>query len=489
MTTNGLPITTPEICELPARRLAKLIAQRKLSSREVVTAFLMQIEDLNPSFNAIVAMRDRAAILADTDAADAAVARGDDLDKLHGLPMAVKDTADTAGIITTYGSPLFARHIPDADGLMVARLRAAGAIFIGKTNVPEFGLGSHTFNPIYGATGNAYNPAFCAGGSSGGAAAAVALRMLPLADGSDFGGSLRNPAAYNNVLGFRPSQGRVPRWPRQDAYLDQMVTEGPIARSADDLLLLLSVQSGYDSRAPLSLDSRLEDCPGILDVPLAGRKIAWLGDLGGHLPFEPGILPLCQAALESFAPAGISLQAITQNFGWEKLWQAFVILRQFGIGSAFAPAYADKSKRVLMKPELKWEIEYSTSLTTDDLAQALATRTAFYDFMLGLFKNFDYLALPAAQVFPFPINQRWPAMIAGREMDSYHRWMEVVVPGTMCGCPVISLPAGFSNFGLPMGVQIIGRPRDDLSVLQLANLQEQISPQPRIPPAIATKKP
>jgi amidase len=197
-------------------------------------------------------------------------------------------------------------------------------------------------------------------------------------------------------------------------------------------------------------------------------------------------MPLCQAALENFAPAGISLHAVNQNFDWETLWQAFIVLRQFGIGSSFAPAYADPAKRALMKPELQWEIEQAAWLTTADLACALATRTAFYDFMLGLFENFDYLALPAAQVFPFPISERWPATVAGQKMDSYHRWMEVVVPGTMSGCPVISLPAGFSSAGLPMGVQVIGRPRDDLSVLQLARLRDHLGPAPRLPPAIAT---
>jgi len=464
-----------DLHNLPARQLAAMIRAREASAREVVTAFLDRISALNPTYNAIVSMRPREDILAQADAADAAVARGDAVGPLHGLPMAVKDTADAAGIVSTYGSPLFAKNVPKLDGLVVARQRQAGAIFIGKTNVPEFGLGSHSFNPVFGATGNAWNPAFTAGGSSGGAAAAIALRMLPFADGSDLGGSLRNPAAYNNILGFRPSQGRVPHWPRQETFLDQLVTEGPLARSADDLALLLAVQAGYDWRVPLSLSGRIPDWHDELGADLRGRRVAWLGDLGGYLPFEPGILELCATALGRFAEAGLTIEPLVPTFDWARLWRAFVVLRQFGIGSNFAAAFDNLTSRAVMKPELQWEIEQSRQLTLADMQHAMNVRTAWYDAVLGLFGQFDYLALPTAQVFPFPIQERWPQTIAGRQMDSYHRWMEVVVPGTLSGCPVISLPAGFSAAGLPMGVQIIGKPRDDLAVLQIADLYERIS--------------
>ena len=479
---------------LPARRLAALIKSREASARDVVTAFLDRIEALNPTYNAIISLLPRANIMAQADAADEAVARGEEVGKLHGLPMAVKDTADTAGILSTYGSPIFASNVPKTDGLMVARQRAAGAIFIGKTNVPEFGLGSHSFNPIFGATGNAWNPAFTAGGSSGGAAAAVALRMLPFADGSDLGGSLRNPAAYNNILGFRPSHGRVPHWPRQETFLDQLVTEGPLARSADDLALLLAVQAGYDPRVPLSLADHTPDWHDHLETGLHGQRIAWLGDLGGYLPFEPGILALCETALARFTDAGLAVEPAAPAFDWPSLWRAFVVLRQFGIGASFAASYDIQATRALMKPELQWEIEQSRQLTSADMQKALAIRTAWYDAVLALFTQYDFLALPTAQVFPFPIDQRWPATIAGRQMDSYHRWMEVVIPGTLSGCPVISLPAGFSAAGfgaegLPMGVQIIGKPRGDLSVLRLAHLYEKISDfLARHPPAAAASK-
>jgi amidase len=479
------PLDVPEICRLPARELAALIRGRALSSREVVSAFLRQIDALNPRFNAIVSMVDRAQVLAQADAADEAVARGDLLGALHGLPQAIKDLVPTRGIRCTFGSPLFADHVPTADAIVAERMRAAGAIFIGKTNVPEFGLGSHTYNPVFGATGNAWDPRFSAGGSSGGAAVALALRMLPVADGSDMGGSLRNPAAFNNVLGFRPSQGRVPLWPRTDAFLGQLATEGPMGRSADDLALLLSVQSGYDPRTPLSLDGAVPDWHDRLERDFAGARIGWLGDLGGHLPVEDGILALCESALARFPAAGVQVDAISPGFDWQRIWRAFTVLRQFGIGGRHGAAYDRPESRALMKPELQWEVEQYRALSVADLQQALADRTAWYDCLLGMFEQHDFLVLPTAQVFPFAIEQHWPREIAGRAMSSYHRWMEVVTPGTLSGCPIASLPVGFGAQGLPMGMQVIGRPRDDLSVLQLTHLYERLSPWlPMAPPAL-----
>jgi amidase len=477
MTPSTTPLSqNPEICDLPARQLAALIKTGKLSSREVVTAFLQRIDALNPRVNAIISRVPEAQLLAQADAADQAIARKEPVGALHGLPMAVKDTTDTAGILTTYGSPIFRNHVPAVDGLMVSRLRKAGAIFIGKTNVPEFGLGSHSYNPIFGVTGNAWDPRFSAGGSSGGAASATALRMLPFADGSDLGGSLRNPAAFNNVLGFRPSQGRVPHWPRQETFLDQLVTEGPIARSADDLALLLSVQAGYDPRVPLSLDAATPDWHDQLGADFNGKRIGWLGDLSGHLPFEPGILEMCRSGLDRFGAAGIAIESIQPDFDWKRIWRAFVVLRQFEMGRKFAAAYDNVKTRELMKPELQWEIENSHTLRVPDVQQAMIDRTAWYDMALSLFERFDYLAIPSAQVFPFAVEKHWPEQIAGRQMDSYHRWIEVMVLGTLTGCPIMSLPVGFNPAGLPMGVQIIGRPRGDLSVLQLTHLYESLTP-------------
>lgn len=476
---------TTSPCLLPARALAALIRRRELSSREVVQAFLERIDALNPRFNAIVSLVEPGKALAAADAADAAVARGDTLGPLHGLPLAIKDTVPVRGLRSTFGSPLFARNVPREDALIAARQRAAGAIFIGKTNVPEFGLGSHTCNPVFGLTRNAWDPGRSAGGSSGGAAVAVALRLLPLADGSDLGGSLRNPAAFNHVLGLRPSQGRVPHAPGEELFFKQLVTPGPMARSADDLALLLSVQAGHDVRAPLSLDGAVPDWGDRLPRDFRGARIGWLGDWDGHLPFEDGILALCRGALERLAPAGIAVEDVPPGIEGERLWRAFVVLRQFSIGGDPVSArYDEPGSRRQMKPELQWEIEQSRALTVAQVQRAARDRSAWYERLLGLLREYDFLALPAAQVFPFPAGWSWPRRIADRTMDSYHRWMEVAVPGTLSGCPVVSLPAGFGPQGLPMGVQVIGRPRDDLSVLQLTHAYEQLAPwMADLPPA------
>jgi amidase len=479
------PASDTDLSSLPARKLAAMIRSRETSSRDVVEAFLARIDGLNPQFNAIVSLVDRGEVLAQADAADAAVARGDAVGPLHGLPQAIKDTIPARGMRSTFGSPLFADNVPEVESIFVSRMRKAGAIFIGKTNVPEFGLGSHTYNPVFGPTRNAWNPERSAGGSSGGAAVAIALRLLPFADGGDMGGSLRNPAAFNNVLGFRPSQGRIPQWPREEAFLKQLVTDGPMARSADDLALLLSVQSGYDVRAPLSLDGTVPDWHGQLQRDFRGARIGWLGDLGGRLPFEAGVLDLCHGALSRLGDAGVALEPVASQFDWERIWRAFVVLRQFSIGGdRLGVAYDRPEFRKLMKPELQWEIEQCRALTVADVQRALHDRTAWYDHLLELFGDYEFLALPSAQLFPFPVEWTWPKEIAGRAMDSYHRWMEVVTPGTLSGCPVISLPVGFGAAGLPMGAQIIGRPRDDLSVLQLTHLYEQVAPwMTKMPPA------
>ncbi|HTN80358.1 MAG TPA: amidase, partial [Acidimicrobiales bacterium] len=435
---------TSDLWSCGAADLVAMMRARTVSSREVVTAFLDRIEALNPAFNAIISRRPNDEVLDEADAADRALLAGEEVGALHGLPHAIKDTANTAGMRSTYGSPLFADQVPHADGLAVGRVRQAGAIFIGKTNVPELGLGSHTYNPIFGATGNAWNPAFSAGGSSGGAAVAVAQRMLPMADGSDLGGSLRNPGGWNNVFGFRPSQGRVPSWPRTDAFFAQLVTEGPIARCAADLALLLGVQSGPDARAPLSLRDAV-DWSAPLDVDLDGRRVAWLADLGGHLPMEAGVLSVCEAALTTLADAGLTVEAVTPAFDWNRLWRCFVVLRQLDLGRDLGVAYSDPALRDVMKPELQWELSEAAELDVSDVQRAIADRTSWYDAALRLFDEFDYLALPSAQVFPFPIEETWPKAIAGQPMDSYHRWMEVAVPGTLSGCPVVSIPGGFGG--------------------------------------------
>ena len=485
----GSSITAPdgaahdEIITCGAIALGAAIAARRLSSREVMAAHLARIHAVNPGVNAIVSLRPDEALLAEADECDAAAARGDWRGPLHGLPHAVKDLAATKGLRTTYGSPLFADHVPNKDALFVERLRRAGAIVIGKTNVSEFGLGSHSYNTVHGTTLNAFDQRFSAGGSSGGAGAALALRMVPLADGSDFAGSLRNPAGWNGVFGFRPSAGRVPSLPEPEGYLQQLSTDGPMARSVADLALLLSVMSGRDDRAPLSrAEPALE--ADLLEGSVEGQRIGWLGDLGGTLPMEDGMLALCEGALADFTTAGCRVEPAALGMATDAIWSCWLTWRHALVAGKFKPFYDDPSKRAMLKPEMIWEIEGGLRLAASDLYAASAARAALYVKMLALFERYDALALPSAQVFPFPQGETWPRAIAGRTMSSYHRWMEVVVTGTLSGCPVVCVPAGRGGANhLPSGLQLIGRPGGDRALLRLAHAYEQVTrPQDRLPP-------
>ncbi|QGS31475.1 amidase [Cupriavidus metallidurans] len=481
------------IVMLSARQLSEAIHKKEVSSREVMTAYLAHIARVNPGSNAIVAMQDEEALMREASAADEALAAGKSSGWMHGFPQAPKDLAMTRGIRTTYGSPIFRDNIPASDSVIVERMRRAGSILIGKTNTPEFGLGSHTFNPVYGATLNPYDPTRSAGGSSGGAAAALALRMLPVADGSDFGGSLRNPAAFCNVYGFRPSAGRVPYGPTPELFLPQLGSEGPMARNVEDLALLLATQSGPDARTPQALphDPMLAsltpaNVADILKTDLTGKRVAWLGDWGGYLPMEDGILSLCEQALRFFPDFGVDVEAIKAPYPPEKIWQTWLVYRHFLTGNSRLGLYTNPSTRAQLKSEAIWEIEGSLDLKASDLYAASTDRSAWYQALQRTFTQFDYIAVPTAQVFPFDVTQHWPKQIADRQMDTYHRWMEVVVAWTLSGCPVISVPVGFSADGLPMGMQLIGRPRDDLGVLQLAAAYEKVRDwvNDRLPPAI-----
>ncbi len=461
-----------EIVALDATAMVAAIATRELSCREVMEAHLARIEAVNGTYNAIVSLRSSDALLAEADEADAAVARGDAVGPLHGLPHAVKDLAATKGLRTTFGSLLFADFVPTHDALFVERLRAAGAILIGKTNVPEFGLGSHSYNPVFGTTRNAFDSELSAGGSSGGAAAALALRLVPLADGSDFMGSLRNPAGWNGVFGFRPSAGRVPSLPEPEGYLQQLSVDGPMARSVGDLALLLSVMSGDDPRAPLG---RAEPPlpAAILESPVAGWRIGWLGSYAGALPTESGIIELCEEALGSLRAAGCEVEAAELGMPAAEIWTCWLTWRHALVAGCYSALFADPAKRALMKPELIWEIEGGLRLSAVDLYAASQARTRLFKRMLSLFERYDALALPSAQVFPFAQELDWPKNIAGKTMDSYHRWMEVVVVGTMSGCPVVCLPAGLGDPSrLPSGLQLIGRPGKDRELLRLARAYE-----------------
>jgi len=464
------------LCCLDALALSRVLHRREASCRDVMRAHLDRIHRLNPRFNAIVALRDDDALIAEADAHDALLARGESRGWMHGFPHAVKDLEPTAGIRTTWGSPVFADHVPAQDSLLVQRVRGAGAILIGKTNVPEWGLGSQTYNPVYGTTLNAYDPSRTCGGSSGGAAVALALRLAPLADGSDMGGSLRNPAGFSNVFGLRPSRGRVPKWPADDVFFSQLPTEGPMARSVPDLAAFLATLAGPDPRQPLALPADPSIGPDGLAVDPAhwrGKRIAWLGDYDGHLVMEPGVLATCETALKDFESVGCTVVPAALGFDPEVLWRAFVVLRSFALCGRFASWRDDPARWSRLKPEAQWEVEQGLKLGALDLWQACTARSAWHQQVLALFRDHDYLALPSAQFFPFPADLHWPAELAGRRMDSYHRWMEVVAGATMAGLPVASVPSGFDARGLPMGLQLIGPPQGDLDVLRLAHAYDQ----------------
>lgn len=466
-----------EIVMMTATDLSDAIHRKDLSSREVMMAHLAQIERLNPRFNAIVSRVDSNSLLRQAAAMDEDAAAGRFHGPLHGFPHAVKDTAPVKGIASTQGSPILRNNIPAADSLVVSRMRKAGALFVGKTNVPEFALGSHSYNPLFGTTHNAYAHGKAAGGSTGGGAVALALRMLPVTDGSDFGGSLRNPPGWNNVFGLRPSFGRVPSVPNSDLFWQNFATSGPLGRTVADLAMLLSVQAGGDVRAPFSLGDDPALFAGSLDRDWKGGRIGWLGDLGGELPMEAGIMETCTKALKAFEAIGMQVEAARLAEPAADMWQTAKTLRLWSVGADLQAFYDDPTKRAQMKPEAIWEVEGGMKLTGPQLSAASEGRTRIYNAFDAAFEHFDFLVLPTAQVFPFDVSEHWPTQIAGKAMDSYHRWMEVTLPATMAGLPALAVPAGFGGaLKLPIGLQIIGRRHADLAVLQVGNAYEKASP-------------
>jgi amidase len=464
--------TVSELVSLSACELSDHIRSKRVSCTEVMEAFLRQIDRCNPKVNAIVSLEDRDSLMRQAKARDEQLADGKYLGWMHGFPHAVKDLAATKGIRTSYGSPLL-DGVPDHDAVFVERLRRSGAILIGKTNAPEMGFGSQSYNPIFGTTLNAYDQTKCAGGSSGGAAVALAVRMVPVADGSDFMGSLRNPAAFNNIFGFRPSWGRVPT-AGDELFLSTISCEGPMARSPRDLAMLLSVMAGPDERAPLAIDERPDAFAGDLQRDFHGARIGWLGDLGGHLPMQAGILDLCKKALTALETLGCRVDNAHVDFAPERLWETWLTLRHANSAGGMIDLYRDPAKRAKLKPEIQWEIAGGLTISAVDLQRASKSRSGWYRALEKTFEQFDFLALPSAQVFPFDANVHWPEQIEGRKMDTYHRWMEVVIGPSLAGLPTMSIPVGFGAQGLPMGMQIVGRHHADRAVLQLAHAYEQV---------------
>jgi amidase len=471
-------MSTSELCFLPAVELAHRLRTRELSAVEVMQAHLTQIDRVNPQVNAIVTLLPERA-LAGAEAADAALLRGDDVGPLHGLPIAHKDLVPTAGIRTTSGSPIYADHVPDQDALIVERLRAAGAITIGKTNVPEFGAGSQTFNPVFGATRNPYDLSKTCGGSSGGAAVALACGMLPIADGSDMGGSLRNPAGYCNVVGLRPSPGRVPSWP-SEALWSPLSVEGPMARTVADVALMLSAIAGPDSRAPLSIAEPGARFAAPLERDFVGIRVAWSRDLGG-LPVDARVTSTIDAQRHTFEALGCVVEDAEPD--WSGADEVFKTFRALSFERGLGPLL--DTHRELLKDTVVWNIEAGRRLTGPQIAAAERARAGLYQRLHTFLQRYQFLVLPVSQVPPFDLDQPYITEIDGAKLETYIDWMRSCYYVSATGLPAISVPCGFTADGLPVGVQIVGRHQDEWGVLQLAHAFEMTTSFWKRHPAVA----
>jgi amidase len=456
-----------DICFMPARQMAELIRQKKLSSREVMQAHLKQINRVNSKVNAIVTLVPEDQLLAQAAAADEALAKGNWLGALHGMPVAVKDLHETKGIRTTFGSPLHRDFLPDFDCRVVQREKEAGAIVIGKTNVPEFGLGSQTFNPVFGATHNPYDIAKTCGGSTGGGSVAIACGMVPLADGSDMGGSLRNPPNFCNIVGIRPSPGRVPNVPSHLGWFTLSVP-GPVARNVSDCAFFLSVLAGFDPQSPISIDQP----GGQFAQPLGERsfkgvRVAMFKDMG--LPWEPEVKSAVQAQWKVFESLGCIVVDAEPDFSDAN--ECFVAWRHWSTELGFGDILATHGDQ--LNEYIHWHVEEGRKLTGPYLSRIEAKRTALYERMCGFKGEYDFFLLPVNQVLPFDVKQHYPTEIAGVKMENYIAWMKSAYYISTAGNPAMSVPCAFSASGLPIGIQIVGRHHDDWGVLQLAHAFEQ----------------
>jgi amidase len=450
-----------------AREMAAAVAAKEISARELLDLHLDRIAATNPDVNAVVSLdeeraRERAA------EADEQVARGEELGPLHGLPHAFKDTHEVAGWRTTFGSPLRADYVPKRDELIVERIRRAGVVTIGKTNVPEWAAGSHTFNPIFGTTRNPHDLTRSAGGSSGGAAAALAAGMVPLADGSDMGGSLRNPASFCNVVGLRPGVGRVPAWPTTNGW-ELTSVGGPMARSVEDLALLLSVVAGPSRRAPLSLETPGSTFAPPLHGDLAGVRVALSVDLGGAFAVDHAVADVVRRQADVLAGAGAVVEDAHPVL--HSADAAFRTLRAWLFQARFRTLLDKRPDD--FKPSLRANIEAGADLTGADVAKAYQQLTSIHDRMRAFFERHDVLALPVSQVPPFSADQEYPADINGEQQSTYLDWMRSCYLITVTGCPAISVPAGFTPEGWPVGLQLVGPPREERRLLEIAHAYEQ----------------
>ena len=458
MSKRGFAAMLPsDITSLSAVDLSQVIREKHASCVEVMQAYLSRIEKYNSVYNAIVSLQPEQDLLRQAKEADDELAAGRYRGWMHGMPHAVKDLAAVEGLRHTSGSLLYADRIAEHDSAMVSRIRAAGAIFIGKTNTPEFGLGSQSYNSIFGATGCAYDPALTSGGSSGGAGSALGTQMLPVADGSDMMGSLRNPGAFNNVIGFRPSTNVISGGPRDRRGLS---TSGPMGRNTEDTIQFLKTIAAVDLGSDFSA------------IDLSRVKIGWLGSLDGYFALETGILDLCRDAMEEINREGAVVEEVRPRFEPNDLWFSWTTLRHLGRAS-MKRFLDDPTLSEKLKPELKWEIEQAQHLTEGDRATANAIRGEWYQELDRLFEEYDFLAIPSAQVFPYPKEVTWPSEIEGRKMDTYHRWMEIVILASLGGIPVINVPVGFDKAGRPMGIQIMANFGQDRKVLEFGLAYER----------------
>ena len=456
-----------DLCLRPATELAALLRAREVSARELLDAHLARIERLDPSINAIVT-RDPDGARAAADAADAALAAGDPVGPLHGLPVAHKDTHLTGGMRTTWGSPVHADHVPRHDELVVERLRRAGAIRVGKTNTPEFAAGSHTFNPLFGATHNPYRHGLSAGGSSGGAAAALAAGLVPVAEGSDMGGSLRNPAAFCGVVGLRPTPGRVPTWPAPMAW-SQLSVQGPMGRTVADVALTLSAIAGPDPRVPISLEDDGAGFAAPLPEELTGLRVAWAPDLGGRVAVDPAVRDALAPAVGVFEQLGATVEEACPDLSGAD--DVFGTPRAWLFDASFSELIRRSPERV--KEAIRWNAEQGARLTGADIARAEQQHTALYERVVTFFERYDVLLAPTTQVLPFPVEQEYPTEIDGVELGNYLEWMRSCTLITPTGCPALSVPARLTPGGLPVGLQVIGSPRADRRVLEVGHAFEQ----------------
>ncbi len=459
--------TADELCFSSAVELARLIRSKEVSAREVMAAHLARIERFNPRVNAIVAKLDDDRCLALADEADRRTARGEPLPPLHGLPTAFKDLQAAVGFPHTRGSPIYTDAMPTEDSLFVERLRRTGVLAIGKTNVPEFGMGSHTYNKVYGTTFNPYDLTKSAGGSSGGAAAALAAGLLPIADGSDLGGSLRNPGNFNNIVGFRPSVGMTPTWPTSFPLLGFSVN-GPLARTVPDIALLMSAMVGADARDP----SLLPIDPAVFRAPLErdfrGVRVAWCPDLGG-LPLDASVRTVLEAQRKTFEDLGLIVEDAAPDLTDAE--SIFMTIRGFRSAANYGPLLAQY--RGLLKPEAIEEIEQGQALTTAAVAQAMVRHGQLMDRMRRFEERYAFTLCAVNQVPPFDAKIDWPKEIAGVRMEHYIAWQKTCSWITATFRPALSVPAGFTPNGLPVGIQIVGSYRDDFGVLQLGRAFEQ----------------